>query len=48
MDNYKISINEQYPIHTVELTKSGINMNIFLTLKELWENADKREKKKKT
>ena len=42
-----MSIDRLYLIHTMELAKMGLNMNIFPTLKELWENADEREKKKK-
>ena len=46
-DKSKMSIDRLYLIHTMELAKMGLNMNIFPTLKELWENADEREKKKK-
>ena len=47
-DNSKMSIKEQYPDHNNTLARVGLGMKIFPTLKKLWDNADKREKKKKT
>ena len=47
-ENSKVIINKRYPDHTKALTKSGLDMNIFPDLKELWENANEGEKKKKT
>ena len=41
-----MSINEHYPGHTRSLARSGPNMKIFPTSKELWENADEQEKNK--
>ena len=40
-------IDERLPGHTKVISKEGLNMNTFPTLKELWENADDQEKKKK-
>ena len=42
-----MSIKERYPDHDNALTRAGIGMKNFPTLKELWDNADEREKKKK-
>ena len=41
-----MSIKERYPEHSNTLAISGIGMKNFPTLKELWDNADDREKKK--
>ena len=46
-ENAKMSIKERYPDHANSLARAGIGMKNFPTLKELWENADEREKKKK-
>ena len=45
-ENAKMSIKERYPDHANSLPRTGLVMKNFLSLKELWENADKREKKK--
>ena len=42
-----MSIKERYPDHANSLARAGIGTKNFPTLKELWENADEREKKKK-
>ena len=42
----KISIKERYPDQDNALARSGLSMKNFRTLKELWENADEREKNK--
>ena len=44
-DNTNININGCYPGHTMSLSKAGLNMKNYPTLKELWENSDEREKK---
>ena len=41
-----MSIKERYPDHANSLVSVGIGMKNFPNLKELWENADEREKKK--
>ena len=46
-ENSNIIMNELYPYHNDSLAIVGINKNIFPTLKELWDNADKWEKNKK-
>ena len=45
--NAKISIKERYPDHANVLARAGLGTKNFPTLKELWDNADEREKKKK-
>ena len=42
-----MGIKETYPDHTNSLAIEGLIMNIFPTLKELWENVDERDKNKK-
>ena len=42
-----MSINERYPDQTNALSRAGLSMKIFPTLKELWENAYEWEKNKK-
>ena len=39
--------SKRYLDHANALTRAGLGMKNFLTLKELWDNADEREKKKK-
>ena len=46
-ENAKTSINEQYPGQNNTQARAGLGMKNFPTLKELWDNADEREKKKK-
>ena len=46
-ENYKMGIDESYPICMMALTKLGLNMKPFLTLEELWENAVEQEKNRK-
>ena len=41
-----IRINECYPGHKMELSKEGINIKTFLTLKELWKNQMSGRKRK--
>ena len=41
-----MSANEHYPEHVKELDRVGLGMQLFPTLKELWENADEWEEKK--
>ena len=45
--NAKMSIKERYFEQANALSRAGLGMKNFPTLKELWENADEREKKKK-
>ena len=45
-ENAKTSINEQYPGQNNTQARAGLGMKNFPTLKELWDNADEREKKK--
>ena len=40
-------IKECYPDHTNTLARSGLSMKTFPTLKEFWDNADDRDKKRK-
>ena len=42
-----MSIKERYPDHANALARAGICMKNFPNLKEFWDNADEREKKKK-
>ena len=42
-----MSIKECYPYHSNALTREGLVMKNFPSLKELWENADERDKNKK-
>ena len=42
-----MSINKSYPGNNRVLAKVRLNMKIFPTLKELWENEDEREKRKR-
>ena len=46
-DNSEMRINERYHDHSISLTKSEVSMKMFPTLKELWENTDQKEKKRK-
>ena len=46
-DNCEMRINERYHDHAITLTKSEVSMKMFPTLKELWENTDQKEKKRK-
>ena len=43
----KIIIKERYLEHANALSRAGLGMKNFPTLKELWENADEREKNEK-
>ena len=45
--NAKMSIEERYFEHANALSSTGLGMRISPTLKELWENADERQTKKK-
>ena len=45
--NAKMTIKERYFEHANALSRAGLDMKNSPTLKELWENADEREKKKK-
>ena len=45
--NAKINIKERYFDHVNALSRVGLGMKFFPTLKELWENVDEREKNKK-
>ena len=42
-----MSIKESYPDHANALARAGLGMKNFPTLKELWDNADDQENKKK-
>ena len=46
-ENSNMSIKERYPDHANSLSRAGFGMINVPTLKELWENADEREKNKK-
>ena len=39
--------NELYHVHTMALSKTGLNMKTFPTLKEFWGNSYEQEKKKR-
>ena len=43
----KISLKKNYPDHSNALARAGLGLKNFPTLKELWDNVDEREKKKK-
>ena len=42
-----MNIKERYFEHANAISRAGLGMKNFPTLKELWEDADEREKKKK-
>ena len=46
-ENAKISLKKNYPDHANALARAGLGLKNFPTLKELWDNVDEREKKKK-
>ena len=41
-ENSKANIKELYPDQSNALSKEGLGMNVFPTLKELWKNVDEQ------
>ena len=46
-ENDKMNIKERYPDHANALARAGLGMKKIPTLKELWDNVEERDKKKK-
>ena len=42
--NYKMKVSEQYPCHTIALTKSGMELKTFPTSGEFWEKGGEFDK----